>query len=239
MLSPDQIDDIYNFIQKRFEKTGKLPLRKTLKTVFCPDVSKYKDKVLIRMSCDFWRGGNWSDNKLIDKKYWDLIQDDPYYEQTEMYLGEVNGKHSEVIRKFGDIFDEAVTDPYEIYDIARHEYISEMYGDPPEEDDDFLRNFQDIFDFSCYEDQIFLVFKYKDKNWSVLLNKTYEEDMDGDIWIKDITVEDGVTKTLESILDDEIENPINIASYVLEYGDPEDESFFEKDFDYQEFFINI
>ena len=233
MLSPDQIDDIYNFIQKRFEKSGELPLRETLKTVFCPDVSKYKDKVLIRMSCNFNRGGDWCENKLIDRKYWDLIQDYPDYESTEMYLGEVNGKHSEVIREFDDIFDEVVDDPYEIYDIAQHHYISDLYGDPPEEDDDFLRNFKDVFNSEKYKDKHLYTFFYKDIYKNVLVSKSFDIKL-GNEYIDYMF--DGMDGLEMAGLEGETGDPKEISEYIYEYGEPEDESFFNNDFNYYEFF---
>jgi len=133
------------------------------------------------------------------------------------------------------IFDEDVYDPYEIYDIARHENISEMYGDPPEEDDDFLRNFQDILDFSEYDDKILYVFKCGYKDWSVLLDKSYGENIPSETWTKTIIVEGSVNYTLETMLVNEYENPIDIAWYLSDNNDPEGKEFFGKKFNYKEF----
>jgi hypothetical protein len=78
---------------------------------YCPDVSKYEGKVLICMSCDFRRGGSWECQELLDAKDWKRFP-----MNLEIYLGEVNGKHSEVERPLEEILDDVIEDPYDIWE---------------------------------------------------------------------------------------------------------------------------
>lgn len=162
MFSPDQIECIYNTITHHKMMYGKMISCEELKQRFCPDVSEYKDKVLIRMSYDFSRGGSWSRNQLISRIHWNQIcSKNENFEDVKIYLGEVNGKHSEVILPFGEILDDDVTDPYKIKDISRHEYIRE--STEPYKDDDFLSNFEYIFDYSKREGKCLIVLRDDNK----------------------------------------------------------------------------
>jgi len=178
MLNPRQVDQIYYELRKYQDHYGTLMPRERMKTLFCPNVSKYKDKELIRMSYNFDRGGKWSDNRLVTTGIWNKISCKGNSYNTKIYLGEVNGKHSEVILYFKDILKETVSDPYEIHDIAKHHNVFFHEGNP--QDDDFLSNFEYIFDYSEWEGKVMLDINYKDNTIPVLISEEFWETFGGD-----------------------------------------------------------
>lgn len=176
MLNSKQVDEIHYELRKYQAYYGTLMPRYIMKKKFCLDVSKYKDKELIRMAYNFDRGGKWSDDRLVTTGIWNKINCKGDPNSTKIYLGEVNGKHSEVILPFKDILKESVSDPYEIHDIAKHHNVFFHEGDP--QDDDFLSNFEYIFDYSEWKGEVMLDIRYKDNTIPVLISEEFWETFD-------------------------------------------------------------
>jgi hypothetical protein len=69
------------------------------------------DMILVNMSFEFRRGGEWKMTDVVDKDFWrDCIRND-----LVLNLGEACGKHSDVTLKLSDIAYEIIRDPYLIH----------------------------------------------------------------------------------------------------------------------------
>jgi len=81
---------------------------------------EHETHVWVKIHVDFPRGGEYSNDFVIsDKEYSWLIQFNP-----EINLGEVNGKHSEVIRRWNDVVVEDSSDYY-IVEENRHKEVED------------------------------------------------------------------------------------------------------------------
>jgi len=227
MLSPDQIERIYNTITSHKMRYGTMISCEELKKKCCPDVSEYKDKVLICMSYNFSRGGSWSMNQLISRMHWNQIcLKNENSDDVKIYLGEVNGKHSEVILPFGEIFDKDIRDPYKIKDISRHVkiYESTKSHDGSYEDDDFLSNFKYIFDYSKREGKCLIVLRDdKETEYLFLVSSKFCDKYVKDetkINLKEVGGKDEVIE-ISSVVWDYVEDPKEIDEklYSLEFLD--------------------
>lgn len=105
-ITQKQARAIFDWMRKHKDATFEAMTSK-----FCADYSIYEGKVLLFMSYEFHRGGEWSDSMLLSKaehdqfKAWD----------GEVRLGEVNGKHSDVYLSYADMDITAIDNPEDIY----------------------------------------------------------------------------------------------------------------------------
>ena len=147
-LTPAQAEQLYSYVKKH--------TLTQFKERYCVDVSEYKNQVLVKFYESFHRGGNWSENILIDRDIWQAIPED-----YEMHLGEVNGKHSDVYRAHMECVKEEVSDPYEIHCFVKHNQVcrdggtllrgltecllDKRYYSSGEEEPDMLEELQTVF----------------------------------------------------------------------------------------------
>lgn len=80
-----------------------------------PDVSTYNGKILVKICIDFYRGGSHSEQTLLTRGELTLLE----HFDAVVNFGEVNGKHSEVMRNWSDLNVEEQEDPYEIFQELR------------------------------------------------------------------------------------------------------------------------
>jgi len=228
MLTQNQIDKICDYIKDYRKKNNQSPSREQLKDKFCPDVSEYKDKVLICMSYYFKRSGDWYLNKLINKKYWNIIQEDEDYKNITIYL-----RDFEI--PFGEILNKVIDDPYEIYENVKLINIDEYDDSYDIEYDDFMRNFDDMLK---YEGQVLIKFKYYDEEtlsnllWTctILISKEFNDNIIDKTKFDFSKID---STTLNSIVEVGnmcvfwYEDPSEIYEYISENGDEniEDEDY--------------
>jgi len=81
------------------------------KRMVLQDVTKYKGLSLLQLHINFDRGGSWSDQVLLTagQEAW-LDHND----EKMLNFGEINGKHSEIMRRFSDVCVSSEQDPYKI-----------------------------------------------------------------------------------------------------------------------------
>ena len=84
---------------------------------------EYKGKVVVRLYRDFYRGGSFESTELVSAKWWQHWRKvDPW-----VYLGEVNGKHSEVRERLSSLIRMEIYNPDDIYALSKHEKFGNEY----------------------------------------------------------------------------------------------------------------
>jgi hypothetical protein len=114
-MTSNEAEEIYKFLMT----DGKIRTLEEFKAVVCDDVSE--GKVLVKLRYNFYHGGSFKTKELLDVKYYEMIPRD-----AEINLGEVNGKHSEVIIPLRELVESEITDPY---DIAKNMETEEIQSD--------------------------------------------------------------------------------------------------------------
>jgi hypothetical protein len=93
---------------------------------FLPDVSKYDDEVYVHLYVKFPRGGSYESHEITSTCEFKLLGND----NPEIYLGEVNGKHSEVSMHWKELLYESETGPYQIARLDEiHKLVNEDRAD--------------------------------------------------------------------------------------------------------------
>lgn len=115
-LSPELAEEVFEYLQQEHTL-------KEFKDEFCPDVSEYKGMVIVCMSYSFFRGGSWSQDVLLTEEEWDQIDI-----EDDLYLGEVNGKWSDVVLSVNKVLDDEIRDPYDIKEYMEHHDVRDSYS---------------------------------------------------------------------------------------------------------------
>jgi hypothetical protein len=71
----------------------------------------------VSLGMDFWRGGSWSEEGAVEDRFLRFLKTN----NPKIYMGEVNGKHSEVTAPFNKLLNTTSTDYYKV----------EAYADDP------------------------------------------------------------------------------------------------------------
>lgn len=88
---------------------------------------RHETHTFISLSLEFRRGGRWNEEGVVDNDFLEWLE----YEDPTIYLGEMNGKHSDVVEEFSTILDKTDTDYYKV-EANKHKLAScldDIYDD--------------------------------------------------------------------------------------------------------------
>lgn len=92
---------------------------------------KHETHAFVSLSLEFHRGGCWNEEGVVENEFLEWLEE----ENPVIYLGEVNGKHSEVIENFDTILGDTNDDHYKV-EANGHKFpdcLCEVYDEWKEE----------------------------------------------------------------------------------------------------------
>lgn len=131
-MNPALLENIYNFIAR-----DPRPSLAEVKKKFLPDVSAFRHHVFVFINERF---SHYEDRGLMTRNTFNFLKANG---DVELNLGEINGKHSEVIRSFDDILESVVSDPFEIAKyvdqygkgyLSCDSWLEQLYADEEDEE---------------------------------------------------------------------------------------------------------
>jgi hypothetical protein len=109
-LADKQAKEIYNYLVRK-----KPPSLKEFLSTFCPDISKYEGKILVRM---FWvfedSETTFQSNEVVDKADFKLLD-----WNKPIKLGRVNGAYSDIKVELGELIIDYYDDPFKIWQFVK------------------------------------------------------------------------------------------------------------------------